>query len=40
MLNNKKEGKKLPLQGFESTPLTFNAIDSDSCLFEYSSKWR
>jgi hypothetical protein len=36
----KKKEKKLPILGFEPTPLSFNAVDSDSSLFEYSSKWR
>jgi hypothetical protein len=36
----KKERKKLPLLGFEPTPLNFNEVDKLTSLFEYSSKWR
>jgi hypothetical protein len=36
----KKKEKKLPLLGLEPTPLSYNAVDSSSSLFEYSSKWR
>jgi hypothetical protein len=33
-----KERKKLPPLGFEPTPHSFNAVDSDSSLFEYFQK--
>jgi hypothetical protein len=41
MLTRKEtKSKKLPLLGFEPTPLSFNEVDSESGLFVYSSKWR
>jgi hypothetical protein len=36
----KRKKKKLLLLGLEPTPLSYNAVDSSSSLFEYSSKWR
>jgi hypothetical protein len=36
----KRKKKKLPLLGLEPVPLSYNAVDSSSSLFEYSSKWR
>jgi hypothetical protein len=36
----KKRKKKLPPLGFELMPLNCNAVDSDSILFVYSTKWR
>jgi hypothetical protein len=38
--DKKKEEKKLPLPVLEPAPLSLNAVDSGSSLFEYSSKWR
>jgi hypothetical protein len=44
MFKEKKERKKVPLLGpllgLEPAPLSFNAVESSSSLFEYSSKWR
>jgi hypothetical protein len=36
----RKKEKKLPLLLFEPVPVSFNAVDSDSSVFKYSSKWR
>jgi hypothetical protein len=37
MLKRKKRKKKLSFLAFEPTPLSFNVLDTDSSLFEYTS---